>query len=126
MPSASLELVIPAARYRATTLPITAQVNIGGINIIGAYFQFPSGCQYAAEVQVVATSGQINELVVPTVDNGDALDYIAFDSASGLYIPIGYEMEGSGTLICNGWNEDPANQHWIKILFLLELLNRRP
>lgn len=120
MASISLELVIPASTFKASAAPVQKTVPIGPCKIVGAYFQFPSGCQYLVKFQLAINApGNPAELIVPSSAGGDALDYIAFDSASGLFLPIDYIVTSPVILYANGWNEDTANSHWIKVLITL-------
>ncbi len=122
--SASFELVIPAATYKASVAPIQKIINLARTKILGAYFQFPSGCAYLAEVQIGVTEGNnSSNLLVPSAVSADALDYIAFDGATGLLIPINHTIETIAKVFINGWNEDDTNQHWIKVLLTLETLD---
>jgi hypothetical protein len=63
----------------------------------------------------LSRTGNPKQLIVPTSDSGDALDYIAYDGATPL-ININQDVKGPATIYARGWNEDPANAHWIKIL----------
>ena len=123
MGSASLELVIPASTLKASSPPVQSKLYLSNVKILGVYFQFPSGCVYLAEVQLIISEGNnSSQSLVPSMSkgNGNALDYIAFDGATGLFLPINRSVKGNQLLVANGWNEDTANQHWIKILLTLE------
>jgi hypothetical protein len=123
MASISLELVIPPSTLKLSSAPVEKSVNVSNMVINSAFFQFPSGCQYLALIQVLLREGNQDRLLVPTGFSGDALDYIAYDGATPL-IPIGLTLKGQSVLYARGWNEDTVNQHWIKLLLDVTPLKR--
>lgn len=120
MISISLDLTIPANYNLASHVPVESKVNLPPCKIKGAILQFPAGCQYLAEVTLYASrQGQAKQQILPRPMGGDSLNYIALDDFVHEF-PIDVDGIDPFTLYANGWNEDAANQHEIKVIVLIE------
>lgn len=119
MATISLDLTIPAGTTYPTAAPIEKKAYIGPCKIEEIWLQFPSGCQYTAKVNVsVSTQNSSKQLILPRIQTGDSLGYIALDNA---YTPfsVDVDVESPAILYADGWNDDGANQHEIKVVVIL-------